>query len=108
MADIEKTYQIIEPMSLDFLFSNPRHTKLAVEIFQWLIPQLYLTLGDQLKNVEIDVIRVSYLGNYPAIGLYYRIPGDSDVGKTVESAIERLIREKPAIDFFKFIAACEL
>jgi hypothetical protein len=95
---MEKTYQIIEPSQLAGLFGNPKHFEFAVAIFYWLIRELNADPEIQSRNIEIEVIRVTYHGSYPALGIYYKDKTHEDVGSLVTASVEKLLREKPVID----------
>ena len=95
---MKKEYQIIEPNKLVGLFGNPKHFEFAVAIFHWLICELRTDGAIQNQNVEIEVIRVTYQGSYPALGIHYKDKIHEDIGPQVITSIEKLLREKPVLD----------
>ena len=100
---MKKGYQIIEPLCLSDLYSDPRHFEFAVTLFHWIVDELRNELNSEIKGIDIDVIRVNYLGAYPAIGISY-INESKDMAPLIESAIDHLVARKPIIDLVSFIA----
>ncbi|MEP6987731.1 MAG: hypothetical protein ABI970_19165, partial [Chloroflexota bacterium] len=107
-----KGYRIIEPIQIDPLLKYDRYHSHAMPIFYWLIGELYKELKDQLADVEIEVIKVEYMGAYPALGLYYEIkPYEApnfELEKTVEETANRLLRERPISEIINFIVASDV
>jgi hypothetical protein len=103
-----KGYRIIEPVLIDPLLKYDKYHSYAVPIFYWLIEELYKELKDQLEGVDIEVIKVEYMGAYPVLGLKYEIkPYEApnfQLEKTVEETANRLLRERPISDLVNFIA----
>lgn len=100
-------YQLIEPATLDRVFAVPGNFAIAVAMFHWLIDELHRELGDQLQGVTLQVVRVEYLGAYPALGLQYEREGH-DVGPLVEQTIERILRSRPVASFAQFVGQSRL
>ena len=101
---MKRGYQIIEPSALQPLFSSPLYDVFAVAMMTWLCDLLRLELQDHLQQVDFEVICVTYLGSYPAIGIHYKDEDYQDVGPLAETVIERILREKSALEFARFIA----
>src|SRR5215204_7124946 len=112
---MSKGYILIEePTKLESLFVNRLYFDAAVIIFQWLISELYAELGNQLEDVEIEVIKIvhhSPHNKYPGIGVHYKnrdSVSSEDVKaliKLIETTIDRLLEEKSVQDLVMFIAA---
>ncbi len=103
---MKKGYQVMELSLLDPLFSQRKYFDFAIAIFYWLIRELHVELKDQLAGAQIEVIRVEYLGAYPALGIHYGNSGEvKDLEPLVEATIYRLLQEKPVIELVTFIAA---
>jgi hypothetical protein len=100
-----KGYQIVEPSALDSLLTVPSSHVFAMLILSWLCERLPHELPGHVHHVEFEVIGVSYMGSYPAIGIHYKEKNPQDVGPLVEAAIDRLLRDKPVLDLIKFIGA---
>jgi hypothetical protein len=99
-----KGYQLIPSDRLDSLVRAFKHSDFLIAIHHWLIPQLNAELKDQLANVELEVIKIEYLGAYPGLGVHYlaEIP---DVAPLIEATIDRLLQERPVSELITFIVA---
>ncbi|NOJ95627.1 hypothetical protein HMI51_22170 [Corallococcus coralloides] len=97
-----KGYQIIEPSSLGMLTACPDKHEFAVAMLQWLVQGLQVELKDQLRGVEISLIRVEYQGAYPALGVRY-VNEPNDLGKLIEQTADRLLQERSVSDFAAFL-----
>jgi hypothetical protein len=93
---------------LSCLFKKPIHFEFAVAIFSWLIPEIYAALGDELKDVDIEIIRVTYHGSYPALGAHYKDKMPKNVGPLIESSIDRILLEKPVIELIAAVGASKI
>jgi len=100
---MKKNYQVIEPSQLVGLFGDPKHFEFAVAIFHWLINELNADPEIQSQNIEIEVIRVTYHGSYPALGIHYKNKTHGDIGPKIVSSIEKLLSGKPVIDLVESI-----
>ena len=96
-------YQVVEPECLSALTASPHQVEFAVAVLYWLQQALRAELGSRLEGVDIDIIRVEYHGAYPALGLKYRekVPA---IGRLVEDAANRLLRNRSVADLSDFIA----
>ena len=95
-------YQVVEPQGLLPLYGQRRNFAFAVAAFEWLIGAVRKDLGDRLLGVSLRVIRVEYLGAYPALGIHYD-EGVPDVQVLVEEACERALRTRPVSEFVEFL-----
>jgi hypothetical protein len=112
---MSKGYILIEePTKLELLFGNRLYFDMAVIIFQWLISELYTELGNQLKGVEVEVIKIvhhSPHNKYPGIGVHIKdrdclSPEDvKALIKLIETTIDRLLEEKSVQNLVTFVAA---
>lgn len=104
------SYQVIEIEEIDALACQPQHFVFAVAIYHWLIPQITLEMGDRLKGLALEVIPVTYMGSYPAIGV--RTAEDSTVFRDVSAQIHQtalqLLRTRPVTEFARFAAASKV
>jgi hypothetical protein len=104
-----KGYRIVEPILLDPLMVESKHHEQAIALFCWLIEELYKELGNELTDIEIDVISVMFLGpGYPALGLYSEREIPSDTAERIRDLVEytanTLLQERPISELVKFIA----
>ncbi len=95
----KKSYQIIEPEVLYLRENLSVHAALLYGILIWLVEQLRNCNDEKFNNIEFDVIRVEYVGKYPAIGIHYKNPDVSDVSEYVEEKIEHLLKTRSVMDF---------
>jgi hypothetical protein len=107
---MDKDYQVISPDDLGYLVCRRELHRFAVVALYWLIKRLRVELADDLKSVELEIIRVTYYGSYPALGVHYiRDEGSDihvenvDVGPIIESTIETILRKTPAIELIDLI-----
>jgi hypothetical protein len=105
---MERGYQIIEPTELNQLVRSPIHHELAVAIMYWLIPKVLSKIGGERENVELEVIRVSYQGTYPALGVHYKHRDHLDLGPLIESTVDALLHERPISELVDAIAASDV
>jgi hypothetical protein len=99
-------YEIIEPRSLEGLFSKPMNFTFAVAVFSWLIRELRTELGQQLDGVYLDVICARYLGAYPALGVRYDT-GREGVRALIDQTIENLLTNRSVASLVAFIEASD-
>ena len=100
-----KGYQIIEPKALHPLFSNPVHHVFAVAIMSWLCEIMRVELQEHIEHVDFNVICVTYMGSYPAIGIQYKNQEYQDIAPLVEVTIDRILTEKSILELTGFIGA---
>ncbi len=98
-----KGYQVVEPPELNPLLVNATYHTFAVAILTWLCKSLKLELRDYLDQVDIDVICVTCMGSYPAIGIHYKDPECDDVSVFVQTTISRLLLNKSVWELVGFI-----
>ena len=97
--------QIVVPESLRYLLADSKYHEYAVLILHWLIPELYKELKDELKGVKVEVVKIEYLGAYPALGLQSETinPYNSRLDELVETTVEKLLRDKSIIEIIDFM-----
>lgn len=102
----DKGYQIIEPTIIGDWLGTVKHEGILFCLLNWLVHLLMLDRGDELINVEIEVLCVEYDGKYPALGVHYKNPNDDDLEEYITSHIEKYLKEKSVLEFITF-AFCE-
>jgi hypothetical protein len=55
--------------------------------------------------VELEVIRVSYQGEYPALGVHYKHRVHEDLGPLIESTADALLHERSISELVDAVAA---
>ncbi|NNG21650.1 hypothetical protein [Telluria aromaticivorans] len=94
-------YTIVEPPSLGEWLGNVKNRAMLVALLTWLRHQLFDALKDDFPTLKIEVIKVEYLGSYPAFGIH----GDdvpSDLPDRLNGLIERILFESSIADFLNF------
>ena len=79
-------YEIVEPTSLVGLMRDPTHHELAVFLLSWLATQLKAKFTDAI----FDVLYVTYMDSYPALGVHYLNPTayeDIDFAKVADNIL---------------------
>jgi hypothetical protein len=105
---MNKGYQILEPNALHSLFGYPLYHVFALATMTWLCRQLSFELQDHIGHVHFEVIRAEYMGPYPAIGIQYKSEDYQDIAPLAEETINRILRQKSALELLKFIAESEV
>lgn len=95
-------YQVIEPSSIGKFISNSTHASFAVAILGWAIEKLKSEEASLIEGLRIQVIAVSYMGTYPAVGVHYGNPTAKDRGIDIETAINRIVIEGSISEFLEF------
>lgn len=103
MKNMKNGYQIIEPNSLESLLGNPSHAAIAVAALEWAVDRLKLQSPHLFDDVTVEVVLVSYLGAYPAIGIRYKHEDAPDHGPAISDAIDAIVRQLPFSDFLAFV-----
>lgn len=98
-------YQVVEPSTLNAILPRKAHRGIAVAILKWAVSELIAQYGDRLDNIEVEVIPVTYLGTYPAVGIRYQNDPIEDRGAEIESAINQIVLNRPVTDLVNFV--CE-
>ncbi len=91
-------YQVIEVPTLTRLAANPTMTRFAVALLTWLAPKVQQEVSAAVSGARVSVIRVEYLGAYPALGLTYERAGE-DAGPIAVDAAERLLASTSLTEF---------
>jgi len=100
-------YQIVEPELLAPLLSNPQQIDASLMVLAWLIGEVHRELNGQLEGVEIEIIRVEYMGAYPALGVWYSRAAMADLGKLIEQTTDRILKKKNVAEFAAFCAGTD-
>lgn len=91
-------YQIVEVPTLTRLAAAPTMTRFAVALLEWLVPRVQREVSTAISGVQVSVVRVEYLGAYPALGLTYERT-DADAGQLASDAAERLLASTSLAEF---------
>ena len=107
---MNKGYQLIEARPIDPLFKSSNQHVILMPLLFWLANEINLTLKKESKEAVVEVIREQYLGpGFPSLGIhYFNRENPEDVGRLVESTIERILSEKPVSEFVKFVSESTL
>jgi len=103
---IKKAYQLLVLEDLDRLFTNESSYPVLVAILHWLKDSITKEYPEQLRETELDVIKVAFMGGgYPALAIHY-IDRDTsrDVAPLVEAAVARLVHGKTVADLIAYLA----
>lgn len=99
-------YQLVEAPALDDLVTTHGTGAFGAVVLDWVVEAARDALGDVLarEGAELEVVRVEYLGSYLALGVRYSREPSRDLGSTVESFVEGLVRTRPALDLIAHLA----
>lgn len=100
---MQQGYQIIEPTSLVPLLGNQSQAPFAVAVLEWTIDRLRIQSPALFDEVSVEVIPVSYLGVYPAIGIRYKRESANDLEPIISDGINAIIERLSFSNFLSFI-----
>lgn len=99
---------LIEPPALDALVASTANAGVRLALLEWVIAAAQKRLDETGARVELEAIRIEYVGAYLGIGA--RVPSDDEsLLPVVVETIERVIAEHGVADFIAFVAstACD-
>lgn len=100
---MKKSYQIVEPPSLEKLIGNPFQPVVGIAVLEWAIARLKTREPRLFEDIDVEVIAITYMGTYPGIGIHYKRENPDDVGPALSDAIDELIRGVSFTDFLSFV-----
>lgn len=100
MSDIG--YTIIELPSLGEWSVTVKNRGMLVALLTWLRHRLSEALKDDFPELRVDVIKVEYLGAYPALGIQRGDSVPSDIDARLNDLTERILLESSVTDFLNF------
>jgi len=93
-----KGYQVVELDCLNEMISND----MSISIMYFLLENI--RNNRLFENVDLEIIKVTYLGSYPAIGIHYKDPCNKmDYEQDVQKACNHIIQQFKVEDFIYFI-----
>lgn len=98
-------YGLIEFDRLHPLVSNRAHHGLATVVLGWAANELQSRFDPTRTSIEIDVIKVKYIGPYPALGVRYLTQESAEkeaLADAIRIAGEELINESIMSRFIDF------
>jgi len=95
-------YTIIEPPSLEEWLGTVKNRAMLVALLSWLQLRLSETLKDNSPALRIDVIRVDYLGAYPALGVHGNNDVPADIAERLNALTEQILSSSSVADFLNF------
>lgn len=106
-AEPDLGVQLVELGTLDGVATLPHSRVIAVALYHWVADTLNQELQAELRGVNLEVVRITYLGSYVGLGLRYpeqearQRTSSADVrtdvldrGPLVESFGDALVRER--------------
>ncbi|MDJ1501043.1 hypothetical protein [Xanthocytophaga agilis] len=96
-----RSYQIVEILAFDKILGKCIGVELQILILKWVASILKKEIVQEGLAIEVDVIKVTYVSTYAALGIYYPNPEDIlvDYGKYIEQKGERILRNCSFIEF---------
>lgn len=99
-------YEIVEPPALERWLPLVHNRELMVALLTWLCHRLHQALRADHPTLHIDVITVSYLGAYPALGIRHdhSLPCSlpDDMSRQVEALTRTILLNSSAYEFLEF------
>ena len=95
-------YTIIEPPSLEEWLGTVQNRAMLVALLSWLRLRLSEALKDDSPALRIDVIRVEYLGAYPALGVRGTHDVPADIPERLNALTEQILSGSSVADFLNF------
>lgn len=100
-------YEIYEPEICDGWFAVVNNRSLLVAFLTWLIGQIELRLGEQFRNLRLELISVNYHGSYPAIGIGLAEDVPEDISVIMDAAVKEILLKSPVYDFVAYIFSAD-
>lgn len=101
-------YTIIEPPSLEDWLGTVKNRAMLVALLSWLRLRLSEALKDDSLALKIDVIRVEYLGTYPALGVHGIDDVPADIPERLNGLTEQILSGSSVADFLNFALADDI
>jgi hypothetical protein len=95
-------YTVIEPPSLEEWLGTVKNRAMLVALLSWLRHRLSKALKDDYPALIIDVIKVEYLGVYPALGVHGTNDVAADIPERVNALTEQILSGSSVVDFLNF------
>ncbi len=95
-------YQIVEPPSLGTVIAIPSQQPLAVAVLTWVIDRAKSQFEYLSDELSVEVICVTFVGSYPAVGVRYLQENPQDRGPEISDAIDAVMRSMSVADFVSF------
>lgn len=103
---INEGYEIYEPEILGDWLAVVKNQAVLVAFLTWLVDQLRPRLLMRFPELSLEVIKVQYLGTYPAFGLkHIENYAPEAIATLMESTIEELLERTPVRAFLEFLFA---
>jgi hypothetical protein len=103
IQSVMKAYRIIELDLIDPLIQS-NHLEIAVALLDWLAKNISRELGTNLKGASIEVIKVTYFGSYPTIGVHHFDPAIiNEVAPIVEKTGIHILETHLLAEFLRHI-----
>lgn len=101
---INDGYEIYEPEILGDWLAVVKNQAVLVAFLMWLVNQLKPRLLMQFPELSLEVIKVQYLGTYPAFGIKHTEHyAPEAIATLMESTIEELLQRTPVHVFLEFL-----
>lgn len=100
-----KGYQVVEIESLD-KFITSEHLSTYISLLIW-VASCINNMPKLSTHIQVDVIKVEYLGAYPALGIKYLAEGQDDFEPVVHEEYEKLVAQTSVYELLKFIETNE-
>lgn len=105
MSSLPRGYQVFEFDRLHPLVGNSQHHGFATAILGWVAHELQSRFDPTRTSIEIDVIKVKYIGPYPALGVRYLTQEsyeNESLAEDIRIAGEEIINESIMSRFVDF------
>jgi hypothetical protein len=95
-------YQVVELRAIDNLIRNQNSLEIQISVLLWLIKCTQSELVG--KGIELEVIKVEYLGAYPAIGIKYLSQDVPDLESFIVERCEHVLNTFTVENLLQFIS----
>lgn len=99
---MQKTYQLIEPDCFVDLLGRPGDWSIALAVLTFVVRRLKDTEPELCEYVELEIVKVTHLGSYPAIGAFYKRK-DIDLESRIQTAIGTLLESTTAMELVQHL-----
>jgi hypothetical protein len=86
---------------MDGWLGNAKNQAILVALLTWLQHRFSQALRDDFPSLKIDVIKVEYIGTYPALGVRGDYP--DDMPERLNDLTEHILSHSSVNDFLHFV-----
>ena len=107
---MQRGHQVIEPVAVERWLPIVRNLEFVVALLHWLVSRIRSVLARERPDLWLEVIPVTYMGTYPALGIRFAdgVDGDNpthegdDIDPRIQELVTDLMATARSSDFIDF------